>query len=1420
MEMPSFLQSKQNMLQSGSKLSTFLKNKNQVSIISLVILLLAIPLTVWLLQKTQIFAPKAEVKPIELVTGVDSCVISTDPNKVSCASFPIKLTSPLGPKPTSSPHIEPGATCTADNQCREGEKCFNFQDFPGSCKPEGTQCAQAVTRACHERSSCNDAGACTNVGPECIDFPTPCRVPPGWTIEDPTRSPSPSPSVSPSASSAACNPRPNISHPAVMTAQGQLVTLTPATSSLLPNNPITQLKFTRLANGTVTIGGVVHNAPFIYTVPAGSTQIQFLVKQVTYGQSTTVELFAVDSCGNYSLFYGGGTGAGWPNPNGAASPSPSPSASLQGTGTVTVSPTTIARGGTINLAWQYVNLTPSSNDYFETLTSTGVHAQNIYIGSCSAFPTTTTTAATGQCPLATQNYGSGSYIVKFFRSGVATPLSTATFSVTGSGADNSILPQIYKGVVKIISDAFMENQIVTPVYALTMPTLTGASVCLGDTPRVALSWNSDQNPDILEWNIFREPAFAAPFTNSTVGNYTLPFSTPKVGRVEFPLLAQGDTSGTYTYYLQDQVSSTNSNRVTVTNNATCSNNSQLVEAVVPASVQPGAQFNVKHTFKNTGTRAWPSSSTVSYDSTILKLVSSTPFSPISNELKKEASGIPLSLYPGQTYTFEFLVTAPTAPGTYEFKWQLNSVKKNGFFDTNPTHTPFGEISTKQVVVTGTAASPSPSVSPSPSPTAAASPSPAVCTNLVKNFSFENPAVVNTTTSNGWQVYGAPAASTTAVTENIPDWDPRGASAPYQVELHKALKGPAAEALQYAEIDAPGIVTLTQSIPTQAGAQYQIKFSYSSRPDITTAQKLGVYWNGTQVGTIDGTTHGPTGTDWKEKTFTVAGVAGTSKLGFGALADSSAGAGNFIDNISVTQTSGVCGPNTSPSPSPSGEVLPGTAFYKMAETEIGLSTAARIGYDNHPTITNFTFSDMTPGTKQIWVEFIGADDSPGHSSIRREHISVELAEPEPVVTSLDCSMDISRQNLKLTINGSHLGTSSGKVTANSKDAQILTWNQNQVLATIKPEDNLEEGKEFKVILTKDDGKIFPEITCMVNTTLISLGARLFCREPGKFDTNDVKVTLVDENGNKVNEEVTIDAHGVMKGLKTKFQVGKRYAISIKAPFSLRRNSIFTAANGTNIVTPEDGTVFILPVGDIAPVILNDGKINTLDRSEIVRQWSVLGNNTRSGDFNRDTKVNSIDWACMRYDFNKEDEAVPDKASLPSVSPSPASSLTPVSSPSHAASSSPLVSATPHASGQRAGYFLLEPVEGGSYPNGDEFIVNINVWSQNEAANLFVAKLSYDPSSLEVMRIEKGTVLTSWAEEFFDNQTGQISLVAGLPRPGLKTTEGNDPLMAKVIFKSKKVGNTEISVTADSRIYSNSDNSNILTSLLSAQIAITN
>jgi len=380
------------------------------------------------------------------------------------------------------------------------------------------------------------------------------------------------------------------------------------------------------------------------------------------------------------------------------------------------------------------------------------------------------------------------------------------------------------------------------------------------------------------------------------------------------------------------------------------------------------------------------------------------------------------------------------------------------------------------------------------------------------------------------------------------------------------------------------------------------------------------------------------------------------------------------------------PSSSPGGSTSGPVSSGNPSFSVGKQFI---------------TTNYQLTDTKVGAKQIWVEYMHPD-----GSSRVDHVIFDLVDKVPQITGLTCNLDISKQSLRVTIDGNYFGTAIGTAPSVTPAAttEIQGWTNKQIIASLKnPNIPINQGQRFQMKVVRPDGFESPVAICAVDKSLVSLGARIFCREPGKFDASDVDVTLIssaDSAGkvNKVDETVTISKDGEISQLKTQLQVGKNYAISIKVPGSLRRTATFTASEGTTQITRPDGTPFILPVGDIAPKISVDGQINTLDRAELIRQWKILGTGDakQSGDFNRDTKVNSIDWACMQYDFGSSDEAlpaevggsasntikIPESASgtitIPVTSPSPSPTRGPSPSPSPSPSRSPSPSSSPSAS----------------------------------------------------------------------------------------------------------------------------------------------
>lgn len=134
-----------------------------------------------------------------------------------------------------------------------------------------------------------------------------------------------------------------------------------------------------------------------------------------------------------------------------------------------------------------------------------------------------------------------------------------------------------------------------------------------------------------------------------------------------------------------------------------------------------------------------------------------------------------------------------------------------------------------------------------------------------------------------------------------------------------------------------------------------------------------------------------------------------------------------------------------------------------------------------------------------------------------------------------------------------------------------------------------------------------------------------------------------------------------------------------------------------------------------------------------------------------------------------------------------------------------------------FSLLTQLE--SYKVGDIIEVKLVVRSDIDAANLFAAKLNYDPQFLHLDRFDVTPFITNWVEQY-RGDPGQISLVGGVPAPGFQTQTNSAPAkMASLYFIAVKAGNTTISFDDESAIYRNLDNLNILGIKNNANIKIT-
>lgn len=333
----------------------------------------------------------------------------------------------------------------------------------------------------------------------------------------------------------------------------------------------------------------------------------------------------------------------------------------------------------------------------------------------------------------------------------------------------------------------------------------------------------------------------------------------------------------------------------------------------------------------------------------------------------------------------------------------------------------------------------------------------------------------------------------------------------------------------------------------------------------------------------------------------------------------------------------------------------TTAFRVAESLAGLTNAPWEVYTGDGMVRDYEIQDKNPGMKQIWVEFKTSDGRTGGCGTNGSQpcvANIRLLGAEPTISS--CGLIFEGSSVVFDIKGTNLGSAKGSAKSGDKGLTVREWSDSSAKVVMA---NPPVGQIFPITLTNADGQS-AEGQCSAIST-ISLGAKVFCRRPSEHDTDNVDLVLVGlfEGGQKIRETVRIDKNGIIQNLTQRLEEGRKYALSLKAPLTLRRTVEIIAGKGVTIVPN-----FILPVGDIFPKDGGDGSINSFDKSELDRQWIIaLPVTGRTGDFNRDTRVNSVDWACMRYDFGLKDDPEPSPGAV-ATSPSPRPSPSLIASPS--------------------------------------------------------------------------------------------------------------------------------------------------------------
>lgn len=387
----------------------------------------------------------------------------------------------------------------------------------------------------------------------------------------------------------------------------------------------------------------------------------------------------------------------------------------------------------------------------------------------------------------------------------------------------------------------------------------------------------------------------------------------------------------------------------------------------------------------------------------------------------------------------------------------------------------------------------------------------------------------------------------------------------------------------------------------------------------------------------------------------------------------------------------------------------TKGYRIAETLDELKTK-RFDKYTEPLVINHSFTDkITIGPRVLYVQFVesnGFEERLAKIGTQDYYLkTINYVGPDPVVSGIACNLDIEGGGVVFDIDGVDLGAAKGTVKIGTADGRIDDWSEKYVKATFLGliKDN-KTDQNFDVTVTRPDGQKIGG-KCAVGVTQLALGTKALCRDMGIAEGTqkvaDLVIAEATESGGVVRERVYIGSDGYVKGLKSKLQEGRKYVIGVKAQGSLRSVGVVTASKGTTILSN-----FILPLGDLNA----DGRINAVDYRVLINSWRggrvssgsttpTFSSSTASGsasfsssitsssssqtgniaDLNDDSKVNTFDYACLRFDFNKVDAPEPqpgvipegffdeDAKPSPSPTPRPTTSATPVVSAAPATSS---------------------------------------------------------------------------------------------------------------------------------------------------------
>lgn len=386
------------------------------------------------------------------------------------------------------------------------------------------------------------------------------------------------------------------------------------------------------------------------------------------------------------------------------------------------------------------------------------------------------------------------------------------------------------------------------------------------------------------------------------------------------------------------------------------------------------------------------------------------------------------------------------------------------------------------------------------------------------------------------------------------------------------------------------------------------------------------------------------------------------------------------------------PTLTPTPTPASA----TAFYRISDRSFTGSAAPDPGkgvpewqrYTDDPLKITYEFRNVTLGNNITLFAQFKSDTGEVGDVLQK---SIKYIGDDPQVTNISCQFNPTGVGTLITINGTNFGErGNASVTVAGKAADITSWTivppditptpsasasaSSQPSATASPTATLTltstptptatltlspspsptdapvptTAEPYRVgvkINDKIDGRTQIQLTldggqvlrgsCEIGLTTVDFMAKQQCRPvigDSSLDTTRVQITE-DAPGARplFDSKIKFGQDGIPVWSTPKLEVDKLYSLILVSPKSVAVKKTFTALEGTTVL--ED---MLLPVGDIFPIAIPDNAINSLDNSELIREWATLTDVSKPGDFNVDSRVNTMDYACMRANIGKTGE----------------------------------------------------------------------------------------------------------------------------------------------------------------------------------------